>query len=81
MLKKKTTKNIYFKIPGLSYTTSPCCYYNAKIHSWMGQTFTVLTSQRQNPTSPGMFYRGSPISAVFGFPANRTIGKLALIGD
>ena len=26
-------------------------------------------------------YRGSPVSAIFGFPANRTIGKTALIGD
>ena len=26
-------------------------------------------------------YRGSPVSAVFGSPANRTIGKAALIGD
>jgi hypothetical protein len=26
-------------------------------------------------------YRGSPVSAVFGSPANRTIGKIALIGD
>ena len=27
------------------------------------------------------FYRRSPVSAVFGSPANRTIGKTALIGD
>ena len=26
-------------------------------------------------------YRGSPVSAIFGSPANRTIGKTALIGD
>ena len=26
-------------------------------------------------------YRRSPVSAVFGSPANRTIGKIALIGD
>ena len=26
-------------------------------------------------------YRGSPVSAVFGSPANRTIVKTALIGD
>ena len=26
-------------------------------------------------------YRGSPVSAVFGSPANRTIGKTALIED
>ena len=35
-----------------------------------GTSFTIETN-----------YRGSPVSAVFGSPANRTIAKTALIGD
>ena len=53
-------------------------WFNTKMTILDFWIFKVHFFSLQNNFS---LYRDSPFSAVFGFPANRTIGKTALIGD